>query len=159
MGLFTGLIQQMITDLQSELPEIKFSMSYSNTKKANPITEPTAVLNFEGIEVNEGAMGDFIRTNSTGELSGKKAKLKVGLKLYSPHKDGGESCLLAFDDICNSLVFGNMTLKPNSIQSNQVTYNSTAFAFILDSELSFDFIVGKETTMTAISDIVVKGVY
>lgn len=159
MGLFTDIIESIVTELSNAIPDIKFMVSYSNIKKSNPILTPTVAINFEGLNLKQESMGDFICNSSTGEVNGKKASLKVGVRLYYPQKSGGEGCITSFDEICNTLLFGNMSFKPSSIETNSVTYSSTAFAFILDSVMNFDFIVAKETEYSTVNEIIVKGVY
>lgn len=161
MGLFTDMIDSLISDLRAEpsLSDIKFIPEYSTIRKANPVTTVTATLGFKGVEFKDGALGEFIKNSSQGEVFGKRASLKVSMDIYSPHKLGGEILIESFDKIAGVLVFGGLTQRPGKINATSVKYNTAAFAFVMETQLDFELIAGNEITESAVRNIIVRGVY
>lgn len=162
MAVFDTLIENLITELKNEasLTDIDFKAFYGTAPKLNPLTKTTVVFGFGGVKINNCAMNDYMGITSSAQVYLKESDYTVEFLIYTPQNSGGSSGIETLDKLCDILLFkNNTTEKSVSISANKQTYDSKNFAFVINGFIKFKFAVSKENNETAISNIVVKGVY
>ncbi len=162
LAVFDSLINELIEKLSSvpSLSDIKFRSAYDNIAKPNPSLCITAVFGFGGIKINNCAFGDFFGANTQQELYSKKSEFTVNFEICTPQKLTGKSGVEAFDRICEALLFDqSVNERAVSIEAEEQVYDAKSFAFIIKGKLKFNFAISREIDETAISNIVVRGVY
>ena len=159
--MFNNIIKSLIDELKKDtsLSKIEFINTFTNSIVPNPITSVIVAIGFGGSKINNGALGDFLGYNVSGEYFGKQTEFEMSFIIYVPKTVGAAKCCESFSDITNSLLFNQNELAVNSIECDEPKYNKVIGAYELKCKAVFDLYLSKVNRESNISSIVVKGVY
>lgn len=159
--MFNNIIKSLIDGLKKDtsLNNIEFINTFTNSIVPNPITSVIVAIGFGGSKINNGALGDFLGYNVSGEYFGKQTEFEMSFIIYVPKTAGAAKCCESFSDITNSLLFNQNELAVSSIECDEPKYNKVIGAYELKCKAVFDLYLSKVNRESNISSIVVKGVY
>ncbi len=158
--MFNNIIESLIDKLKKDtyLKDIKFINMFTNNTVPNPITSVIVAIGFGGSKINNGALGDFLGYNVSGEYFGKQTEFEMSFIIYAPKKSGASKCCESFSDITNSLLFNQDELAVSSIECDEPKYNKVIGAYELKCKAVFNLYLSKVNRESNISSIIVKGV-
>lgn len=158
--MFNNIIESLIDKLKKDtyLKDIKFINMFTNNTVPNPITSVIVAIGFGGSKISNGALGDFLGYNVSGEYFGKQTEFEMSFIIYAPKKSGASKCCESFSDITNSLLFNQDELAVSSIECDEPKYNKVIGAYELKCKAVFNLYLSKVNRESNISSIIVKGV-
>ena len=159
MGVFDQIIEEIRLSLSEDesLSDICFVHAYRVNKRANPIKKTYVTLSLAGVEIVNGAFGDFLGRSNGNDLFGKRSNVYIGLNIYCPKISDGSICSEAFSRICDHFILGDSDINIEELSCKEVKHDVESDSFMLACKLKLNMFVARETQDIEISDIVVQG--
>ena len=158
--MFNSIIKNLINKLSNDdsLKNFTFVNAFNNQSVPNPLTSVIISIGFAGAKIKNGALGDFLGYNVSGEYFGKQTEFEMNFTIFVPKVDGASRCCECFSEISNSLLFNQDELAVNSIECSEPNFNKTVDAFQLKCKAVFNLYLSKVNSDSNINSIIVKGV-
>lgn len=159
--MFGDIIENLLDKLLNDtsLSNIDFVNAFTNQVVPNPIKSVIVAVGFGGAKINNGALGDFLGYNVSGEYFGKQTEFEISFTIFAPKSEGAAKCCEVFSDLSNSILFNQDDFAVTSIECSEPKFNKTVGAFELKCKAVFNLYLSKVNIESNISSVVVKGVY
>ena len=157
-------IHAIIEDIVQELalsPYLagrKVVSGFSATPGDTPLRQATVAVSLSGLEMTEGAFGQYFGTSATGEVCGRSAVLRVELRAAVPKKQGGAACHRLLSDLSSAVLTGDFGGSVLNLSAGQVSFERAFGGLVLPITLTLSCIIGETVPDVGESyrDVIVK---
>lgn len=134
----TSLKEQILNVIS--ILDITVANEYNRSGTGSLQTKPLVCVYLKSISINQSMLNDYLYSeqcdNNLNDVYGKKAKIRLGMSIYSKNAN----CDEIFTQVA-SLILVNNVVSANSINCLSMEYNSIKKVYELQAELEFEKII------------------
>lgn len=140
--ILDAIVQELA--LSPYLSGCKVVSGFSAALGDSPLRQETVAVSLEGMEISEGAFGQYFGTPANGgEVCGRTAVLQVQLSVAVPKKMGGAGCHRVLTAVSSAVLAGNFGGSVQGLKAGKVSYERVFGGLVQPITLTLSCIIGE----------------